>query len=143
MAVMVMMLVVGALAATMLLRTGGTRRKTRKVTASLQRSLALDAGFVHAFHVLRAKDLETRDPLRGVDLPEGEGKLAEIPYRFAYIPEPETNSVRIEVTAGRKLGPKISGYAVAYLQLEDQPGRQVQRWSIRYFGPEKKEGPGP
>ena len=138
-AVMVMMLVVGALAATMLVRTGGTRRKTRKVTQALQRSLALDAAMVHAFHVLRAQELETKDPLSGVQLPEGEGTLAKVPYAYSFIPEPETNSVRIEATAGKKLGPKASGYAVAYLKLEEQPGRQVQRWSIRYFGPEKGE----
>lgn len=138
-AVMVMMLVVGGLAATMLLRTGGTRRKMRKVTTSLQRSLALDAAMVHAYHLLRAKELETTNPLKGLSLPEGEGMLAKIPYTFAYIPEPETNSVRIEATAGKKLGPKTSGYAVAYLKLEEQPGRQVQRWSIRYFGPETEK----
>jgi hypothetical protein len=138
-AVMVMMLVVGALAATMLVRTGGTRRKTRKVTAALQRALVLDAAMVHAYHVLRARDLETRDHLTGVDLPPGEGELAKIPYTYAFIPEPSTNSVRIEATAGKAPRPTLSGYAVAYLKLEEQPGRQVQRWSIRYFGPEEKD----
>lgn len=138
-AVMVMMLVIGALAATMLMRTGGTRRKMRKVTTSLQRALALDAAMVHGFHALRTVELATTDPLKGVDLPKGEGQLDEIPYEYSFVPDPEKNSVRIEATAGKAPGPTMAGYAVAYLQLENQPGRQVQRWSIRYFGPDHEK----
>lgn len=133
-AVMVMVLVLAALGATLMTGAQGTRRKTQKVGENLQRELVLDAAFVHGFHALKDAVIDPDSGLASLQVSDGQGSLADIPYQFNLTPEVETSSVRIDATAGTK--PELKGYAVAYLKLTKDEKRTHQRWSIRYFGPE-------
>jgi hypothetical protein len=137
-AVLVMTLVMAGLGAAMLTGARGARRKTRKVSQIFQRSLVLDAAMVHGFHTLRKQKVDLTAPLVKLKTSAGQGKLADIPYRFQLVPDPETKTVRIQVEAGEKKK-KVKGFAVAYLRIEDQGERTQLTWSIRYFGPKKAE----
>lgn len=136
--VLVMVLVLAGLGASMLTATRGSRRKTRKVSLNLQRNLVLDAAVVHGFHVLRRQKVDLQNPLANLEITEGGGTVAKLPYRFRLLPDPQKMVVRISVRAGEE--PRIQkSYAVAYLKIDDRGTRHEMTWSLRYFEPEDQK----
>lgn len=138
-AVMVLILVMAALGATMMTSARGTRRKTRKVAERVQRELALDAAFVHGFHVLKGMEIDPASPLQTLDPDSGQGKLVEVPYSFHLTADPQTKTVRIDAEAGEQATGTMKGYAVATLRLDADEYQTRVSWTIRYFGPPAPE----
>ncbi len=136
-AVMIMLLVMGALGATLLTRSQGTRIKNRSVLRHVQKELALDAGLVHGFHVLKNLKVEPDKELPSDLAPAGSGEVAGVRYEYRFTPEARTKTVRIDVKAGED--PPLEGNAVAYLSHETRDTHVTQCWAIRYFGPEPRE----
>lgn len=133
-AVLMTLLVAAGLAAALLGRAGGARRKLGKLEDHLQRQLALDAAFTHALHDI--KDFAPTEGRSFSDLKavEGEGAIGGVPYAFQAQPDPSQWAVTITAQAGEPGGPGLEGVAEAYLVHEVRKGRPNLRWAARYHG---------